>query len=135
MLNKETINQLNRAIQNLTNETSLMKDDEYVNVKVKVLRDTRDKYKLLAELLEEKEERENPYIIPKDQIICMDGEPIYIVSDNEYEGWEIVRVRKTKNSISIGFSGSERLNGHLMIDYYKTWVAYKDKPKNNKKGD
>lgn len=78
-------------------------------------------YDLALSALREKQERENPKPLTLDELRDRNGKPIYIVSKEFGDSWEIASYDKRR------FFG--RGLCYWLDDYGKTWLAYDHEPK------
>lgn len=76
--------------------------------------------------LREQAERDNPQPLTLDELREMDGEPVWITSENGTGGtWALIRTGKHDVLFACCAYGTSR----WAIEYCKTWLAYRHKPK------
>lgn len=85
--------------------------------------------KIGAEAIRELDAKEKQKPLTIDELRQMDGEPVWCASMlKDKSEWAILRVVETRKGWYIGLSGAECAYGGKE-SYEETWLAYRNKPK------
>lgn len=89
--------------------------------------DVDEACKIACEAIKEKMERDNPQPLAEDEFHEMDGNPVWIqnLEQPEKSQWRLCHWDRGKYLVLQGIC----VQGYVMEEYGKAWIAYKYKPK------
>ena len=94
----------------------------------------RKMYDAALEALHEKQECENQKPLSLEQVSVMCGEPLYVIPLEKNADWESHWAIMQIDSVTASsISTKSRMYFLYEKDYGKTWLAYKNKPEQEKK--
>lgn len=97
---------------------------------------TREMFKIAADALREKAEREDPKPLTLEELRQMDGEPVWVcdLGDKDFVHCCVVQISTPLKYQDIDHYNSALIPGvehdwYSFGEYGKTWIAYRYKPK------